>query len=279
MTTFKPAGRSAPQSLVAVAVPLSNRMVFTEEEEISLLHLNHHLGQFDRFFIIPENQNIDVSGFNLMRFSTEFFGSVHANRKLMFRKAFYEAFTSYKYILIYHLDALVFSNQLVRWCEAGFDYIAPPWIQHPDAPYFGNPEYEGKVGNGGFSLRRVQSFLAVLNSQKLWRNPLRRTIHEFLYGTAKERCLSLVNFFRYWQAEHNGVSHELASYYQNEDHFWPNRASHYYPSFKVAPVNIALQFAFECVPRYCYELIGRQLPFGCHAWGRYDRDFWIPYLI
>jgi hypothetical protein len=74
------------------------------------------------------------------------------------------------------------------------------------------------------------------------------------------------------------VSHELASYFQNEDHFWPNRAAHYYPPFKVAPVDIALQFAFECVPRYCYELNGRRLPFGCHAWGRYDRDFWMPYL-
>ena len=279
MTAFKPAGRSDPQSLVAVAVPLSNRIGFTEEEEISLLHLNHHLGQFDRFFIIPENQDIDVSGFKTRRFSADFFGSVDAHRRLLFSTSFYEAFADYKFVLIYHLDALVFSNQLVKWCEVGFDYIAAPWIKHPDTPYFGNPEYEDKVGNGGFSLRSVQGFLAVLNSKKLWRNPFRRTIHEVLHGTSNERCSSLVNFFRYWHAKHNGISHEMASYYQNEDHFWPNRASHYYSPFKVAPVNIALQFAFECVPGYCYELNGRQLPFGCHAWGRYDRDFWVPYLI
>jgi hypothetical protein len=278
MTSSIPIGRSDARSLVAVAVPLSNRMVFTEEEEISLRHLNHHLAEFDRFFIIPENQDIDVGGFKLKRFSPAFFGSVNANRKLMFSNIFYEAFAGYRYILIYHLDALVFSNQLIRWCEAGFDYIAPPWIKHPDAPYFGNPEYEGKVGNGGFSLRNVQSFLAVLNSKKLWRNPFRRTLHEVLRGAPSERWTSPVNFFRYWHAEHNGVRHELASYFQNEDHFWPNRASHYYPPFKVAPANTALQFAFECAPRYCYEMNGRQLPFGCHAWGRYDRDFWLPYL-
>lgn len=279
MNKFDPVGRSGAQSLVAVVVPLSNRMVFTEEEEISLLHLNHHLGQFDRFFIIPENQGIDVGGFKIKRFPGDFFGSVDAHRKLLFSISFYEAFADYQFVLIYHLDALVFSNQLVQWCEAGFDYIAAPWIKHPDAPYFGNPEYEGKVGNGGFSLRCVQSFLAVLNSKKLWRNPFRRVVHEVLYGTSRERCLSLLNFFRYWNAKHNGVRHEMASYYQNEDHFWPNRASHYYPPFKVAPVNIALQFGFECVPKYCYELNGRQLPFGCHAWGRYDRYFWLPHLI
>jgi len=111
MTAFKPAGRSDPQSLVAVAVPLSNRMIFTEEEEISLLHLNHHLGQFDRFFVIPEHQDIDVSGFKTKRFSADYFGSVDAHRRLLFSASFYDAFADYQFVLIYHLDALVFTNE------------------------------------------------------------------------------------------------------------------------------------------------------------------------
>jgi hypothetical protein len=32
-------------------------------------------------------------------------------------------------------------------------------------------------------------------------------------------------------------------------------------------------------PRLCFELNGRKLPFGCHAWQRYDRGFWEPYLL
>lgn len=279
MTIHDSPNSSGPRSLVAIAVPLSNRAVFTEEEEISLLHLNYHLGQFDRFFIAPEHQDIDVSGFKTKRFSADYFGSVDAHRRLLFSASFYEAFADYQFVLIYHLDALVFSNELVKWCEAGFDYIAAPWIKHPDAPYFGNAEYEGKVGNGGFSLRRVQSFFEVLNSRKRWRNPFRRVIHELVHGTSYERRRSLVNFFRYWRPEHNGVRNEMASFSRNEDHFWPNHAAHYYPPFKVAPVEIALQFAFECVPAYCFELNGKRLPFGCHAWSRYDRSFWIPYLI
>lgn len=279
MTNHDPPIPSDPQSLVAIAVPLSDRVGFTEEEEISLLHLNHHLGQFDRFFIIPEHLGVDVSGFKTKRFSADYFGSVDAHRRLLFSASFYDAFADYQFVLIYHLDALVFSNELVKWCEAGFDYIAAPWIRHPDTPYFGNTEYEGKVGNGGFSLRRVSSFLAVLNSRKRWRSPFRRVVHEVLHGTPHERHRCLVNFFRYWRPEHNGVRNEMASFSRNEDHFWPNRAAHYYPPFKVAPADIALHFAFECVPGYCFELNGRRLPFGCHAWSRYDRNFWMPHLL
>jgi hypothetical protein len=264
---------------VAIAVPLSNRQGFSKDEEVSLGHLDFFLRPYDRFFVLPERLEQKRDGFGEKRFPAEFFGSVAAHRKLLFSSVFYQAFAEYEFVLIYHLDALVFSDRLLEWCQKGFDYIAPPWIKHKDAPYAGNAEYEDKVGNGGFSLRRVQSFIAVLNSNRLWRNPFRRTIHNVLYGTLKARRSSLRNFFRYWQATHNGIEHELASYRQNEDHFWPNRASHYYPPFKVAPVKIALQFAFECVPAYCYELNGRQLPFGCHAWDRYDRDFWMPYLI
>ena len=71
----------------------------------------------------------------------------------------------------------------------------------------------------------------------------------------------------------------MKKYIYNEDHFWANRATHYFPKFRVAPLEIAIKFAFECVPRYCYQLNGKQLPFGCHAWNRYDREFWEPFLM
>jgi hypothetical protein len=47
----------------------------------------------------------------------------------------------------------------------------------------------------------------------------------------------------------------------------------------VAPVEEALGFSFEREPRYCFERNGGRLPFGCHAWNRWDRPFWEPYLI
>ena len=39
-----------------------------------------------------------------------------------------------------------------------------------------------------------------------------------------------------------------------------------------------MSFAFEARPRTLYEMNGRQLPFGCHAWFRYDLAFWKPFV-
>ena len=270
---------SISNSLVAILVPLSNRTFFTEDEKISLLHLDHHLKDFDRYFIVPKNLNIEKEGFKVKRFDLKFFGSISAHRKLLFSKNFYQKFSNYRYILIYHLDALVFSNQLMDWCQKGYDYLGPPWIKHKDTPYAGNPNFEGKVGNGGFSLRKVDSILSVFNSKKLWKNPFRRALSEFLHEKSITRYNSLTNVFRYWHPKYNGVLEEMKNYHHNEDHFWASRATHYFSKFKIAPVDVAIKFAFECVPRYCYELNEKQLPFGCHAWKRYDPEFWEPFLL
>lgn len=40
----------------------------------------------------------------------------------------------------------------------------------------------------------------------------------------------------------------------------------------------ASAFAFERSPRYLYELNNNTLPFGCHAWEKYDMDFWLKFI-
>lgn len=78
----------------------------------------------------------------------------------------------------------------------------------------------------------------------------------------------------------NNVRWELSRWHlPSEERFIANRAIHYYPAFKIAPLEVALRFAFECVPRYCFEKNNFTLPFGCHAWAKYDREFWEPYLL
>lgn len=57
----------------------------------------------------------------------------------------------------------------------------------------------------------------------------------------------------------------------NEDMFFSSRAQ---KQFRVAPVDVALKFAFETTVRKCYEKNGRKLPFGCHAWQKYDFSFY-----
>jgi hypothetical protein len=53
----------------------------------------------------------------------------------------------------------------------------------------------------------------------------------------------------------------------------------YDPTFTIATVDEALDFAFEVNPRLCFERNHRRLPFGCHGWAKYDRTFWEPFLL
>src|SRR5690606_7208876 len=44
---------AVPQKLVAVVVPASDRAELTADEEISLRHLLHFLGDYDRYLVLP----------------------------------------------------------------------------------------------------------------------------------------------------------------------------------------------------------------------------------
>jgi hypothetical protein len=278
---FLQIGKNKPPSkLVAVVVPRPNRIEFTSDEEISLKHLVHFLGRYDKYLVVPESLKTELPGFMIKRFDNKFFGSIRAHRNLMLSEKFYSSFIEYKYILIYHLDALVFSDQLEEWCHTDFDYIGAPWIKHKDAPYSGNPVYEGKVGNGGFTLKKIDSFLSVLNSKAYTIEP---KDHWEKYYASKKGITKLFylhkKLIKYF-LPFNNVKLDIARFTDlSEELFWVTRAKHYYPDFKFAPVETALRFAFESIPRYCYELNNHKLPFGCHGWPKYDRNFWEPYLL
>lgn len=93
---------------VAVVVPGYHRAQFTSDEEISFRHLEHFLGRYDKFLVVPQSLEIERPGFHVQRFADTYFGSAAANNKLMLSSSFYRTFQNYDYLLIYHLDALVF---------------------------------------------------------------------------------------------------------------------------------------------------------------------------
>ena len=243
-----------PSKQVAVVVPLSTHPDLTPDEETSLRHLRHHLGDYDKFMVLPESlPDVAHDGFTMLPFDNSFFGSIHAHNNLLVSPEFYKTFADYEYILIYHLDALVLSDQLTEWCGRGLDYMAPPWIPYEGAPYQG-VDCEGHIGNGGFSLRNVRSF----------RRILRKIRYPAFTKTYARRILR-----RAKKIENR----------RNEDVFWGMLAPQIDASFRVADLDTALQFAFECNPRLCFEKNNQQLPFGCHAFMRYDADFWKPHLL
>jgi len=266
---------------VAVVIPLSNRSRFTEDEAISYRQLVHYLGTYDRYFVAPQSLELEFPESLIKRFDDRYFGSIVAHTRLMLSSTFYDAFSDYEYILIHHLDALVFSDSLLEWCEEGFDYIGPPWVKCEATPWV----EASRVGNGGLSLRKIKSFLRVFDSSRYWVDP-----NEYwkTFCHTHPRHIQLLNFPRRFLKRliyFNNVKHELAQWplrtdgKGNEDYFWSDEAVRYNPEFNVAPFSTGLRFAFEVAPRLCYEMNNHRLPFGCHAWPRYDRMFWEPYLV
>jgi hypothetical protein len=47
---------------VAVVVPAYNRAQFTPDEEISFRHLDHYLGRYDKFLVVPRSLEIERPG-------------------------------------------------------------------------------------------------------------------------------------------------------------------------------------------------------------------------
>jgi hypothetical protein len=263
---------------VAIVVPVY-REELLPDEQVALRHLHRYLGGFPCCQVSPKSLGLRLEGFQVRTFDNHFFTSVAAYSRLMLSKTFYESFSNYEHILTYQLDCLVFSNQLEHWCRAGFDYIGAPLFKVKGEPGSG---FSGAC-NGGLSLRNTNSFLKVLTTSKYVQEPaslLKDILHE-PFGEVRQLpwIKRLKKRIQVAREVRRGVDEYMANYSLNEDHFWSGRASYFYPEFKVAPPEAALGFAFEAAPRCCFERNGKNLPFGAHAWQKWDRSFWEQLLL
>lgn len=61
----------------------------------------------------------------------------------------------------------------------------------------------------------------------------------------------------------------------NEDVIFSLLAQRSWISCQLPPFDVALKFAFEINPSYLYKINDEKLPFGCHAFEKYEYDtFW-----
>jgi hypothetical protein len=234
-------------------------------EKRSLRQVYNVLKDYPLVVIKPESLDLSecLKPYPLIRvrsFDDFFFKGISAYNKLMLSPFFYECFFDSRYILIYQLDAYVFRDELTEWCACNYDYIGAPWLKRPiyNLPVVSwimrlrlaydhsvkKPNKQllyNKIGNGGFSLRKVESH----------------------YLAAKK-----------YETEINYYLSQKQSHLFNEDVFWATR-----PEFSYPDVVKALHFAFDKYPRLSYKLTGGQLPFGCHGWyKRKMKQFWKPVI-
>jgi hypothetical protein len=204
-------------------------------------------------------------------FEDRFFCGIKGYNSLMRSRDFYQSFSDHSHLLISQTDALVLSDQLDLWCERGYSYVGAPWFvggSEPRLPL----EFLG-VGNGGFSLRKVSDFLRVLTTP--------RRIPNFIKSRAGGK-VGLLSVPRRMKHERL-FAYNVGPFFprSQEDLFWGILVPAVYPFFRVPRPEDAVAFAFEVAPRLLYELNGHKLPFGCHAWEQYDREFWeekLPFL-
>ena len=200
-------------------------------------------------------------------FDASFFRNIEGYNKLMLDYNFYKRFKNYTYILIYQLDAFVFKDELEQWCAKSYDYIGAPWFER-----FSSHEEGAKlwlVGNGGFSLRRVKYFTKVLS----WKFPVRK--------------VNLLQVFRHFRIGlflsafgwKNNINYLIKENRINEDVFYCISLKDSLLKPNVPPPDIARYFSLEKSPTYLFELNSKQIPFGCHAFRKYEfESFWKKYI-
>ena len=239
---------------VVIVIPIY-QSVLSEAEKLSLRQCLKILGRYPVQVVKP--QNLDISklkeefpSLEFISFDDSFFKGVDAYNKLLVSVDFYKTFSAYEFMLIYQLDAYVFKDELAEWCKKGFDYIGAPSLhqeKYNQLPAGSENIYAEALStnrfvlNGGLSLRKIPAFL---------------------------RYLKIYNLF-------------YPQWIGNEDMLFSQEATRLIPMkmfLKLPTWQQALYFAFEKSPAATYEIINHQLPFACHAWERYDPEFWKSFI-
>lgn len=194
--------------------------------------------------------------------------------RLKISKFFYEKYIDYKYLLTYELDSFVFKDELLDWCNNGYDYIGAPWIKghskaNEDSLFTG-------VGNSGFSLRNTNNCLLALTKFSYIEKP-QKLIDKYIKSSIKLKVRTLPGLIKKFTIGNN-TYYLFNDFAGHEDAFWCKPVKNNFKWFNIADVNDAIKFSFELQPHRLYRINNQNLPFGCHAWWKYDINFWKPFI-
>ena len=264
---------------VCVVIPVY-KTIPTSDELLSIRQTLRVLYKHPVALVCPDNLDVDVYShiaenniFTVKRFPNSYFTDINGYNRLLLSPGFYQEFKDYQYILICQPDAYVFRDELLEWCNKNYDYIG--------APVFGNfsdAEYseQMKVGNGGFSLRNIQTALLYFNSNKNVFSSGQAAKRISLWKKPQTRVFVWIMMLFGWRNKPLTVS---ARWKYNEDGFWSGLLDNSNFALKKPSPQEALRFSFDRCPAELFRLNGSKLPFGCHAWRKYQYDsFWSSFI-
>jgi Protein of unknown function (DUF5672) len=264
---------------LATILIIAHKSEITNLEAVSLSQCFKILGHYPIKLICPKGLDITcyqnvISDIDVDFIDPKWQSSYQNFSRLKIDPFIYKRYADYQFILFYELDAFVFRDELELWCSRDYDYIGAPWFKGFDeANELSAPI---GIGNGGFSLRRVATALKALHRfsildtdkpKKAWESfklkgrPIKGFVSMIKNCTITNNSFYLFNDFS-----------------GGEDIFWGEYINRNFDWFRVASFDEALKFSFEVNAAMLFKNNNSCLPFGCHAWWRYDFNFWLPHI-
>jgi hypothetical protein len=257
---------------------LSTMEVASLQQSLSILH------KYDFCFIgdeildyRPYQQMAGKFGvkIKIQTFKATFFENVEGYNTLLKNLNFYKVFKDFDYMLICQLDAWVFRDELDYWCRKDYDYIGAPWFKGWIKPDSMN-QIIG-VGNGGFSLRNIKKTFYILRKISILKK-----VSNFWYFTKLQGILKIEKilflFKKILQIKDIKNFSKAIYLIVNEDIYLSQIIPSCFGDYRIAPPEEAMKFSFEVNAAYLFKKNNNKLPFGCHAWQKYESEFWKAFI-
>lgn len=180
-----------------------------KKERISLLQLFNIMGKkYDIICIYPNsliNENyMQMSNYiNFVPLNDEWFESIYTYNQLCLNWKFYKIFSNYKYMLLYQLDSYINYDNLDYFISLDYNFIGAPHY----APHL-------ICGNGGFSLRKIESMINILKNCNIDYN-----IYEDIFINSKIINKTPINICRFFaicdeqEVQENILTHKPMGYH------------------------------------------------------------------
>lgn len=158
------------------------------------------------YLVCPKGMNTDkykeiYPSIQIKEFPKKYFKSISTYSQLLINYDFYKSFNEYDYMCIYQLDCYIFGKvtDITNWCNKGYDYVGGPIISENAGWSEVNKggKWKPVVGNGGFSLRKIKTFLEITDPKgefreyyKVTDELLKNVIYEDKYF-----CNDIIRFY------------------------------------------------------------------------------------
>tara|TARA_Y100001935_G_scaffold49263_1_gene41017 strand:- start:842 stop:1645 length:804 start_codon:yes stop_codon:yes gene_type:complete len=248
---------------VCIVTPF-HKSNLNESEKLSLKTIQKHFKNEKKFLVTFDENKIDLPNFERINFSKIFFENIQGYNNLCTSAKFYRSFIDFEYILICQLDVIVLKNDLSEFISKNISYIGAPTGKK--SPFDrSRKKLWGRryFCNGGFSLRKTNDFIRVLESSKIG--------YPFNYLTIYE-CLKS-GFYRYIKLYlktlfskniYKGESF-AKNLYIKEDSFWTYFAPLFYKKYSLPTIDQANSFCFDGNPNFFYKMNKYKLPMALHG--------------